>query len=145
MTFPTNEFNQQLIETFRGNNGVMPNGSPVLLLTTKGARTQQQRVNPLVYTRDGDRYVIIASKGGYPSNPDWYHNLVANPEVTVEVDGLRFLAQAVVVDGDERTRLYDAQAAVMPNFAEYQTRTTRNIPVVVLQPIGNPHRGSGPA
>jgi deazaflavin-dependent oxidoreductase (nitroreductase family) len=138
MTFPTNEHNQQLIDTFRANNGVMPNRSPLLLLTTKGAKTKQLRVNPLVYTRDGGRYVIIASKGGYPSNPDWYHNLVANPEVTVEVDGLKFVAQAIVVHGDERMRLFDAQAAIMPNFAEYQTKTTREIPVVVLEPIGAP-------
>ena len=143
MTFPTNEYNQQLIDNFRAHNGVMPNRSPLLLLTTRGAKTQQMRVNPLVYTRDGDRYVIIASKGGYPSNPDWYHNLVANPEVTVEVDGLKFLAHAIVVHGDERKRLFDAQAAVMPNFAEYQTRTTRTIPVVVLEPFGETHRVSG--
>jgi deazaflavin-dependent oxidoreductase (nitroreductase family) len=97
---------------------------------------QQQRVNPCV-TRDGDRYVIIASKGGYSSNPDWYYNLVANPEVTVEVDGERFVARAVVVGGEERTRLYDAQAALMPNFAEYQAKTTRQIPVVVLEPASS--------
>jgi deazaflavin-dependent oxidoreductase (nitroreductase family) len=135
MTFPTNEHNQQLIETFRANNGSMPDGSPLLLLTTRGAKTGNVRVNPLVYTRDGARYVIIASKGGYPKNPDWYHNLVADPEVTVEVDGKHFTARAVVVDGDERDRLFNAQAAVMPNFAEYQTKTTRQIPVVVLEPI----------
>ncbi len=135
MTFPTNEYNQQLIETFRANNGAMPNGSPLLLLTTKGAKTGNVRVNPLAYTRDGDRYVIIASKGGYPTNPDWYHNLVADSEVTVEVDSKRFKARAVVVDGEERDRLFNAQAAVMPNFGEYQTKTTRQIPVIVLEPI----------
>ena len=137
MTFPTNAYNQQLIDTFRANNGKMPNRSPLLLLTTRGAKSQQQRVNPLAYTRDGDRYVIIASKGGYASNPDWYYNLVANPEVTVEVDGERFVARAVVVGGEERTRLYDAQAALMPNFAEYQAKTTRQIPVVVLEPASS--------
>jgi deazaflavin-dependent oxidoreductase (nitroreductase family) len=135
MTFPSNDYNKQLIETFRTNNGVMPNRSPLLLLTTKGAKTQQLRVNPLAYTRDGDRYVIIASKGGYPTNPDWYHNLVANPDVTVEADGRSFLARALVADGEERSRLFDAQAAVMPNFAEYQTKTTRKIPVIILEPI----------
>jgi deazaflavin-dependent oxidoreductase (nitroreductase family) len=135
MTFPTNDYNQQLIETFRANNGSMPNGSPLLLLTTKGAKTGNVRVNPLAYTRDGERYVIIASKGGYPRNPDWFHNLVADPEVTVEVDSKRFTARAVVADGQERDRLFNAQAAVMPNFAEYQTKTTRQIPVVVLEPI----------
>ena len=137
MTFPTNAYNTELIETFRKNNGTMPNGSPLLLLSTKGARSGQLRVNPLVYTRDGDRYVIIASKGGFPNNPDWYHNLVANPEVTVEVGQERFPARAMVTEGDERDRLFNAQAALMPNFADYQTKTTRKIPVIVLEPISS--------
>jgi deazaflavin-dependent oxidoreductase (nitroreductase family) len=88
-----------------------------------------------VYTRDGDRYVIIASKGGYATNPDWYHNLVANPDVTVEVGDQRFAARAIVTEGSERERLFNAQAALMPNFADYQTKTTRQIPVIVLEPI----------
>jgi deazaflavin-dependent oxidoreductase (nitroreductase family) len=135
MTFPTNDYNRELIDQFRANNGAMPNGSRLLLLTTTGAKSGQQRVNPLAFTRDGDRYVVIASKGGYPSNPDWYHNLVAHPEVTVEADGQRFRARAVVTEGAERERLFDAQAALMPNFAEYQTKTSRTIPVVVREPI----------
>jgi deazaflavin-dependent oxidoreductase (nitroreductase family) len=135
MTFPSNEYNAELIEKFRANGGVMPNRSALLLLTTTGARSGQQRVNPLAYTRDGDRYVVIASKGGYPSHPDWYHNLVANPEVTVEVDGQRFAARAAVTEGAERERLFNAQAALMPNFADYQTRTSRTIPVITLEPI----------
>jgi deazaflavin-dependent oxidoreductase (nitroreductase family) len=135
MTFPTNDYNRELIDQFRANNGAMPNGSRLLLLTTTGAKSGQQRVNPLAFTRDGDRYVVIASKGGYPSNPDWYHNLLAHPEVTVEADGQRFRARAVVTEGAERERLFDAQAALMPNFAEYQTKTSRTIPVVVLEPI----------
>jgi deazaflavin-dependent oxidoreductase (nitroreductase family) len=137
MTFPSNDYNNDLIEKFRANNGAMPNGSALLLLHTKGAKSGQLRVNPLAYTRDGDRYVIIASKGGYATNPDWYHNLVANPEVTVEVGEQRFPARAIVADGTERDRLFDAQAAVMPNFAEYQTKTTRKIPVIVLEPINS--------
>jgi deazaflavin-dependent oxidoreductase (nitroreductase family) len=137
MTFPTHAHNTELIETFRANNGTMPNGAPLLLLSTKGARSGQLRVNPLVYTRDGDRYVIIASKGGYPSHPDWYHNLVANPEVSVEVGQERFTARAIVTEGDERDRLFNAQAALMPNFADYQTKTTRKIPVIVLEPISS--------
>ena len=136
MTFPTNEYNNELIEKFRANNGAMPNGAPLLLLGTTGARSGQPRVNPLAYTRDGDRYVIIASKGGYANNPDWYHNLVANPEVTVEVGEKRFAARAIVTEGNERERLFNAQAALMPNFADYQTKTTRQIPVIVLEPIG---------
>jgi deazaflavin-dependent oxidoreductase (nitroreductase family) len=92
-------------------------------------------VNPLAFTRDGGRYVVIASKGGYPTNSDWYHNLVTHPEVIVEVDRMRFAARAIVTVGDERRRLFDAQAAIMPNFADYQTRTNRPIPVIVLEPI----------
>jgi deazaflavin-dependent oxidoreductase (nitroreductase family) len=135
MTFPSNEYNNELIEKFRANNGAMPNGSSLLLLGTTGARSGQPRVNPLAYTRDGDRYVVIASKGGYATNPDWYHNLVANPEVTVEVGDKRFAARAIVTEGSERERLFNAQAALMPNFADYQTKTTRQIPVIVLEPI----------
>jgi deazaflavin-dependent oxidoreductase (nitroreductase family) len=135
MTFPNNDYNTEVIAKFRTNNGAMPGGAPLLLLTTTGARSQQERVNPLAFTRDGDRYVVIASKGGYPSNPDWYHNLVASPKVTVEVEGQRFPARAIVAEGSERDRLFNAQAAIMPNFAEYQTKTDRRIPVVVLEPI----------
>jgi deazaflavin-dependent oxidoreductase (nitroreductase family) len=135
MTFPSNDHNREIIEKFRANNGAMPNGARLLLLTTTGARSGQPRINPLAFTRDGERYVVIASKGGYPSNPDWFHNLVANPEVTVEVDQQRFVARAIVTEGSERDRLFDAQAAKMPNFAEYQTRTSRQIPVIVLERI----------
>jgi deazaflavin-dependent oxidoreductase (nitroreductase family) len=134
MTFPSNDYNNQLIEKYRADSGAMPT---LLLLHTTGARSGQTRVNPLAFTRDGERYVIIASKGGYPSNPDWYHNLVANPAVTVEVDGKQFLARAIVTDGDERDRLFNAQAAQMPNFADYQTKTTRKIPVIVLEAINS--------
>jgi deazaflavin-dependent oxidoreductase (nitroreductase family) len=135
----TNDWNTEIIEQFRANSGTMVSGpfkgAPLLLLETRGARSGQARTNPLVYTRDGDRYVVIASKGGAPTNPDWYHNVVANPEVTLEVGPKRFTARAVVADGDERDRLYAAQAALMPGFAEYQRKTTRRIPVVVLEPI----------
>jgi deazaflavin-dependent oxidoreductase (nitroreductase family) len=129
------ERNLTVVETFRANDGRMPNGAAVLLLTSKGARSGQTRLNPLAYTRDGGRLVVIASKGGNPSNPDWYHNVVANPDVTVEVDGERFQARARVTEGTERQRLFDAQAALMPNFAEYQQKTSRQIPVIVLERI----------
>ncbi len=138
MTLSDNEYNvhnAEVIEQFRANNGAMPGGAPLLLLSTTGARSRQIRVNPLAYTRDGDRYVVIASKAGHPSHPDWYHNLVAGPEVTVEVDGQRFAARATVPEGSERDRLFNAQAALMPNFAEYRSNTKRKIPVVVLEPI----------
>jgi deazaflavin-dependent oxidoreductase (nitroreductase family) len=127
------ERNVTVVETFRANNGRMPNDAPLLLLTTRGARSGQTRLNPLAYSTDGDRLVIIASKGGNPKHPDWYHNIVANPEVTVEVGGERFQARARVTEGAERQRLFDAQAAVMPNFAEYQEKTSRQIPVIVLE------------
>jgi deazaflavin-dependent oxidoreductase (nitroreductase family) len=133
---PATNFNHEIIEHFRANNGTMLSGPfagrPLLLLTTTGARTGQPRINPLVYTRDGDHYVVIASKGGAPTNPDWYHNLAANSEVTVEVGAERFPAQARIAGGEERDRLYEAQAARMPGFAEYQRKTTRRIPVIVL-------------
>jgi deazaflavin-dependent oxidoreductase (nitroreductase family) len=137
MTSP-NDFNQSLIEEFRANDGKVTGvfaGRPLLLLTTTGAKSGQPRVSPLVYTTDGDRIVIIASKGGAPTNPDWYHNVLANPVVTVELPGETFQARATVIEGAERTRLYDAQAALMPGFAEYQQKTTRQIPVIVLERI----------
>jgi deazaflavin-dependent oxidoreductase (nitroreductase family) len=134
MTTPTYSYNLEIIEKFRANNGAMPNDAPLLLLTTTGAKSGHLRVNPLAFTRDGDRYVVIASKGGHVSNPDWYHNLVANPDVIVEVDGQKFASKAIVTQGDERDRLFAAQAARMPNFADYQAKTNRKIPVVILEP-----------
>jgi deazaflavin-dependent oxidoreductase (nitroreductase family) len=132
-------FNQDIIDQFRANNGTMVEGifkgAPLLLLHTTGARSGQSRVNPLAYTRDGDRYVIIASKGGAPTSPDWFHNVVANPEVTIEVGPERFSARARVAEDPERDRLYAAQAALMPGFAEYEKKTTRRIPVVVLERV----------
>jgi deazaflavin-dependent oxidoreductase (nitroreductase family) len=130
----TSDYNQQVIETFRSNHGSMPNGAPLMLLTTKGARSGQERMHPLAYTRDGERYVVLASKGGAPTNPDWYHNVVAHPDVTVEVGGQRFSAKASVAQGVERDRLFNAQAALMPNFGEYQRKTSRKIPVIVIDP-----------
>ncbi|HEV7664626.1 MAG TPA: nitroreductase family deazaflavin-dependent oxidoreductase [Chloroflexota bacterium] len=134
------DWNSQVIEQFRANTGTMVSGPfagrPLLLLSTTGARSGQTRINPLVYTRDGDKYVVIASKGGAPTNPDWYHNVVKNPQVTLEVGPETFTARASIVEGAERQRLYDAQAALMPNFAEYQEKTDRQIPVIVLERIG---------
>jgi deazaflavin-dependent oxidoreductase (nitroreductase family) len=137
-----NAINRDVIEQFQKNEGRIESGmfkgARLLLLTTKGARSGQSRVNPLAYTRDGDNYVIIASKGGAPTHPDWYHNVVAHPDVSVEVSTAtgvkRFAAHARVAEGEERERLYAAQAAIMPGFAEYQRKTSRQIPVVVLEP-----------
>src|SRR5882724_4269357 len=125
-------WNRQVIEEFHANEGKVNGGNSLLLLRTTGARSGKQRVNPLAYTTDGERLVIIASKGGTPTNPDWYHNIVAHPDVTVEVGTETFEARATVVEGPERDELYAKQAAIMPNFAEYQAKTTRQIPVIVL-------------
>jgi deazaflavin-dependent oxidoreductase (nitroreductase family) len=137
-----NNVNSDVVQQFRSDNGKISSGmfkgARLLLLTTTGAKSGKERINPLAFTRDGDDYVIIASKGGFPAHPDWYHNVLANPEVQVEVatqSGVdEFTAHARIARGEERQRLYDAQAAVMPGFAEYQKKTSREIPVVVLEP-----------
>jgi len=105
----------------------------MLLLTTTGAKSGTLRTTPLVYLPDGDRLVVIASKGGAPTHPAWYHNLVAHPDVTVEVGSEMLPVRAAVLSGEERDRLYARQAALRPAFAEYQAKTTRRIPVVALQ------------
>jgi deazaflavin-dependent oxidoreductase (nitroreductase family) len=133
-----NEFNRNLIDEFRTNKGSVTGvfaNAPLLLLTTTGAKSGKQHTTPVVYTRDGERIVIIASKGGAPSHPAWYHNLVANPEVTLELPDETFRARAHVASGDERTRLWEAQAALMPTFNDYQEKTTREIPVIVLERV----------
>lgn len=131
-----NDFNRRIIEEFRANGGETFGpfkGRNLLLLTTTGAKSGEQRTTPLVYSRDGDRLVIIASMGGAPKHPAWFHNITANPEVTLEVGTEKFSARASVAEGAERDRLYAQQAAEMPAFNEYQEKTTRRIPVVVLQ------------
>jgi len=132
-----NDFNRNLIDEFRANKGKVTGpfeGAPLLLLTTTGARSGQTRTNPVVYTRDGDRFVVIASKGGAPTSPDWYHNLVANPTVRIELpDDETFDAKASVASGEEHDRLFAAQAGVMPAFDDYQKKTTRQLPVVILE------------
>jgi deazaflavin-dependent oxidoreductase (nitroreductase family) len=133
-------FNQDIIDQFHANSGQiisgMFTGRTLLLLTTTGAKSGDKRTHPLAFTRDGEDYVVIASKGGAPTNPAWYHNLVANPFVTVEVGMEQFEATARVARGEERERLFAAQAGLMPGFAEYQRKTTRQIPVVVLERAG---------
>jgi deazaflavin-dependent oxidoreductase (nitroreductase family) len=131
-----NDFNRQIIDEFRANHGVVTGpfeGAPMILLTHIGAKSGERRTTPLVHTRDGDRYVVIASMGGAPKSPAWFHNIKANPRITVEVGDETFEADAeILTEGPERQRLFDAQAALMPNFKEYQEKTTRVIPVVVL-------------
>jgi deazaflavin-dependent oxidoreductase (nitroreductase family) len=133
-----NDYNQQVISEFRANKGKVGGqlaNMPVLLLTMTGAKSGRTITKPLVYTTDGDRLVIIASFAGAPKSPAWYNNLVANPVATVEVGSERFQVRAVVTAGDERQRLFDRQAEKMPIFTEYQKKTTRQIPVLVLTRI----------
>jgi len=131
-------YNEALIDEFRNNGGQVTGmfaGRPVVLITTTGAKSGAKRTTPIVYTTDGDNLVIIASKGGAPTNPDWFHNLVANPDVTVELPNETFYARARVAEGEDRERLWRAMADRMPNFDEYQQGTTRRIPVVVLERV----------
>jgi deazaflavin-dependent oxidoreductase (nitroreductase family) len=129
-----------LITEFRTNGGLVTSGPfagrPVLLLTTTGAKSGQPRLAPVVYSRDGENHVVVASKAGAPVHPGWYHNLLANPVVTVEVGRETFTARARVTEGAERERLFAERVATSPRFAEYQRQTTRVIPVVVLERIG---------
>jgi deazaflavin-dependent oxidoreductase (nitroreductase family) len=132
----TRLFNQTLIEEFRANGGRLSGElatSPFLLLTTTGARSGRRRTTPLAYLSLGGRIVIIASKGGAQTHPAWYLNLVAHPEVTVELGEETYPAQAVVIEGSERDRLYAEIASRMPAFADYERRTDRRIPVVELR------------
>jgi deazaflavin-dependent oxidoreductase (nitroreductase family) len=131
------DFNTALIDDFRAHGGQASSGPFVgrqlLLLTAAGARTGELRTVPLVYSRDGER-VVVASKGGAPTNPAWYGNVVAGPTVTVEVGGETFEARATAVTGGpERDRLYAQHALGYPAFLEYQQKTDRVIPVVVLE------------
>ncbi len=133
-----NERNIKIVDEFRSNEGKVGGrfeGRTLLLLHTKGAKSQQERINPLAYVKDGDRFVVIASKGGAPTHPDWYYNILANPLATVEAGMETFQARATVTEEPERTRLYDKMVQVMPGFAEYRRKTTRTIPVIVLTPV----------
>jgi deazaflavin-dependent oxidoreductase (nitroreductase family) len=134
-----NAFNQGIIEEFRANHGVVDGpfaGAPMILVTHQGAKSGVERTSPLVYSRDGDDLVIIASMGGAPKHPAWFHNIKAHPQVTVEVGDETFAAEATILtEGPERQRLFDQQAALMPNFQEYQEKTTRVIPVIVLRRV----------
>lgn len=133
------DWNKKIIEEFRANEGKV--GGPfenmtLLLLHTTGAKSGLPRINPAAYTEDGDRLVIIASKGGADTHPDWYYNVVANPNVTVEVGTEKYNAVATVEQEPERTRLYDQMAAQYPGFEEYRQNTSRIIPVITLKRKG---------
>jgi deazaflavin-dependent oxidoreductase (nitroreductase family) len=140
---PAQTFNQRIIDEFRRNGGRvggMFQGAPLVLVTTAGRRTGKPRTSPVVSLRDGNRYLIFGSNLGGPEHPGWYHNLLASPQVTMEIgteDGqVKPLAtRAVVLDGAERDRLYQRQCARNPAFREYQDKTSRKIPVVALYPL----------
>jgi deazaflavin-dependent oxidoreductase (nitroreductase family) len=130
------DYNQRIIEEFRANGGRVGGhweGRDLLLLTTTGRRSGKQHTTPMAYTRDDDRLLVYASDSGAPTNPDWYLNLVADPEVGVEVGDERYDATAAPLDGEERDREFAAQAKRVPAFSEYQDKTTRAIPVVALR------------
>lgn len=135
------DFNAQIIDEFRANEGRvggMFDGLPLLLLHHVGARSGQTHVNPLAYQADDGRYVVFASKGGSPTNPAWYHNLLANPDTTIEVASDTFAVHADEVREDERDRLYRTQAERVPQFADYEQKTGgRIIPVIALTPCGD--------
>ena len=135
-------FNDDLIDQFRKNRGVITEGPftgrDLLVLTTTGASSGRPRSHPLAYTRDGDKYLVIASMGGAPTHPAWYHNLRKHPEVTVEVGPETFRATATAfARGPERRRLYDQHSAINPGFKEYEQKTTREIPAVVLERLAS--------
>jgi deazaflavin-dependent oxidoreductase (nitroreductase family) len=130
------DWNVKIIEEFRTNEGMVGGafeGAPLLLLHTTGARSGQARVNPMMYLDLGGHRYVFASKAGADTNPDWYHNLVAHPEVTVEVGAETYEAVATPVTGEDRHRIYDEQARRYPGFAEYQEKTRRVIPVVEVE------------
>ena len=130
------DFNAKIIEEFRSNEGRVGGpfeGAPMLLLHTTGARSGAERVSPVVYAEDGDRWVVFASKGGAPTNPDWFHNLRVNPDASIEVGTDTVPVVARAAEGDERERLWSRQKERMPGFADYEQKTTRQIPVVVLE------------
>jgi deazaflavin-dependent oxidoreductase (nitroreductase family) len=130
-----NDFNSRIINEFRASGGKLGGpfeGAPMVLLTTTGARSGRQRTTPLAYLPDGDRIVVFASKAGAPTNPDWYHNLRAHPDVTVEVGDETRQMRAVELTGAERERLFDEQKRRIPGFADYEQKTSRVIPVIAL-------------
>ena len=130
------DWNKKIIEEFRANEGRVGGhfeNMTLLLLHTTGAKRGLPRLNPAAYTEDRDRFVIIASKGGADAHPDWYYNLVANPNVTIEVGTEKYNTVATVEEEPERTRLYDQMAAQYPGFEEYRQKTSRIIPVITLQ------------
>jgi deazaflavin-dependent oxidoreductase (nitroreductase family) len=133
-----NDWNSKIIAEFRANDGKVGGpfeGAPVLILHTTGAKSGQERVHPMMYQRVGDDYAVFASKGGAPTNPDWYHNLVAHPSVQAEIGTQTVPLKARVAAGDEREGIWSKQKADYPGFAGYEEKTTRQIPVIILTAV----------
>lgn len=129
------DFNQAIIDEFRGNGGRVGGpfeGNTLLLLHTTGAKSGRERVSPVAYQAVGEDYAIFASKAGAPTNPDWYHNLLAKPDVEIEVGTALVPVTARVAEGEERELIWSKQKSDFPGFAEYETKTERTIPVVIL-------------
>ena len=130
-------WNQNIINEFHSNDGKvggMFEGQPLLLLHTVGRRSGKERVNPLMYQQRGDDYVVFASKGGAPENPDWYYNLISNPEASIEVGKKTISVRGYMVQGDERDKIWKSWTREFPQFAEYEEKTDREIPVIRLEP-----------
>ena len=133
-----NDRNKKIIDEFRANAGKVGGhfaGKTLLLLHSKGAKSGKERINPVAYVKDGDRWVVIASKGGAPTNPDWYYNLLAHPLGNIEVGTEEHQARASLVKEPERTRLYNRMVDMMSSFDEYRRNSKREIPVFVLTPV----------
>jgi deazaflavin-dependent oxidoreductase (nitroreductase family) len=133
-----NDWNRQIIEEFRSNGGKVGGqfaGAPLLLLHTTGAKSGLEWINPVMYQAVGEDLAVFASKAGAPTNPDWFHNLVAHPEASVEVGSETYPVEARVAEGDERERIWEKQKVDYPGFAEYEEKTTRQIPVVLLHRV----------
>jgi deazaflavin-dependent oxidoreductase (nitroreductase family) len=133
------DFNTQIIDEFRTRGGELGGnfaGAPMLLLHSTGAKSGKERVNPMMYQAVDGHYAVFASKAGAPTNPDWFHNLVAHPDATVEIGTATLAVRARVASGDERTRVWETQKERYPGFADYETKTDREIPVVILEPVG---------
>jgi deazaflavin-dependent oxidoreductase (nitroreductase family) len=138
MADPMAEFNKKVIDEFRSSGGKVGGqfaGAPMIIVTHTGAKSGKSYTTPLVFSKDGDKCVIIASKAGAPKNPSWYYNLVAHPEVTLEIGAEKFKAKATEVKGAERDRLFAEQAKMMPQFNDYAKRTARKIPVFTLERV----------
>ena len=132
------DWNANVMDEFRSSGGKVASfpRQPLLLLTHRGARSRTARTNPLAYFRDGDDYVVVASKGGAPTNPDWYHNLLATPDATIEVGTDELAVRARPANEQDRERLWAMITSANPAFADYEGKTTRTIPVVILTPTG---------